>query len=137
MNESLLNNLKEEIISLKYNKKMVVDISFVSKEEIKELNFNYRNINKPTDVLSFSMKEGDFPECSKDLLGDVIICEDIVRENAVNNKVSFQEERLRVIIHGLLHIIGYNHDDKDGEKEMFNLQEKYLKKFQCRTGVCS
>jgi probable rRNA maturation factor len=95
-------------------KKWTVSISFVSRSEMKKLNRKYRKKNKPTDVLSFSMKEGR-------LLGDVIICPSIAKANAVKYGSTFRSEIARLVVHGLLHLLGFDHG-----KKMFEVQEKIL-----------
>lgn len=96
-------------------KKWIVSISFVRKEKMKQLNRTYRRKNRPTDVLSFSMKEGS-------LLGDVIICPAVARSNARKYKISYQSEIGRLAVHGLLHLLGHDHG-----KRMFDLQDRILK----------
>jgi probable rRNA maturation factor len=95
-------------------KKWKVSMSFVSKAKMKELNLKYRKKNKPTDVLSFNMNEGD-------LLGDVVICSSVAKENAKKYGTSLKAEIARLAAHGLLHLLGYDHG-----KKMFDLQEKVL-----------
>jgi probable rRNA maturation factor len=124
-----INYIIKEVLKHKNAEDSIVDISFVSIDEIKELNSKYRNINSPTDVLSFSLKEGDFAEFSKNILGDVIICKEYVENNCKENGIDFNEELIRVAVHGILHLLGYNHYNREEEKEMFEIQEKYVKKF--------
>ena len=120
----------EEIINTKYDKKMMVDLSFVDRDTIRRLNNDYRGIDKATDVLSFSMIEGEYSELAGDILGDVIVCEDIVLENSRENSVSFEEELLRVIAHGTLHLIGYTHNEEDDYNNMRRLQESFVDKYK-------
>lgn len=120
----------EEIIRTKYDKPMMVDLSFVDKETIQKLNRDYREIDRPTDVLSFSMVEGEFSELAGDILGDVIICEDVVLENAKEHGILFEEELLRVIAHGTLHLLGYNHKEDDEHEKMTKLQESFVDKYK-------
>jgi len=95
-------------------KKWIVSISFIKRGKMKELNKKYRGKNNPTDVLSFSMKEGKF-------LGDVIICPSVAKENAKKFGCSIKSELARLAAHGILHLLGYKHG-----KKMFDLQEKVL-----------
>jgi len=84
-----------------------LSLAFISKEEIKKINKKYRKKNKPTDVLSF---EG---------LDEILICPEVVREKG--------EDIKRVFIHGILHLLGYDHEKSDAEAEkMEKLEEKYL-----------
>jgi len=122
----------EEIVSIKYDRPMVVDLSFVDVGTIRRLNRDYRGVDEPTDVLSFSMIEGEFSELAGDILGDVIICEDVVLENARENDISSEEELLRVIAHGTLHLLGYTHKDDGEYKKMIELQESFVDKYKNR-----
>ena len=91
-----------------------ISLAFVGKEEIQKLNKKYRKKNKPTDVLSFNLDE-------KDCLGDIVICPDVVREKG--------EEMLEVFIHGILHLLGYDHErSKKDEEIMLAKQDLYLSK---------
>ena len=93
-------------------KKWIVSVSFVKKNKMKMLNKKYRKKNAPTDVLSFTMKEGS-------LLGDVVVCPSIAKVNAVKYGSTFRDEIARLVVHGLLHLLGYEHG-----KKMFDLQDK-------------
>ena len=95
-------------------KKWIVSISFIKKAEMRKLNRNYRKKDKPTDVLSFSMKEGR-------LLGDVVICPQVAKVSAKKYGVPFSSELARLTAHGILHLLGYVHG-----KKMFDLQEKLI-----------
>jgi probable rRNA maturation factor len=110
IDRSLIKKLAKRVS----RKKMIVSISFVPLAEIKRLNRMYRHKNKPTDVLSFNMNEG---KC----LGDVIICPSIAKVNAAKYGSTFKSEISRLVAHGLLHLLGYDHG-----KKMFDLQEKIL-----------
>lgn len=79
-----------------------VSILLADNEAIKELNKKYRKIAKPTDVLSFPMEDDE-------LLGDIVISVEKTKEQAAAFGVSFEEELSRLIIHGLLHLMGYDH----------------------------
>ncbi len=95
-------------------RKWKVSISLVSRSAMKDLNRTYRKKNKPTDVLSFNMNEGE-------LLGDVVICPSVARQNAKKYGVSPRSEVARLVTHGLLHLLGYDHG-----KKMFDLQERII-----------
>jgi len=79
-----------------------IDVTIVNDRKIHELNRRFRNKNKPTDVLAFSYDEGE-------ILGDVIISRDTTRRNARRFGVSYRDELKRLINHGALHVLGYNH----------------------------
>ncbi|MFW5782480.1 MAG: rRNA maturation RNase YbeY [Candidatus Muiribacteriaceae bacterium] len=107
-------------------KVLEADVTFVDKHEIKRLNSEYRNIDRPTDVLSFSLREGEMGHLAEYLLGDIVICKEIVQLNANDDNIDFSEELIRVIIHGLLHLLGYDHAEDDEAEKMFSLQERYV-----------
>ncbi len=91
-----------------------LSVAVVTSEEIKKLNYQYRKKNSPTDVLSFG--EG---------INEIVICPDEIKKNGDN----FDEELEKVVIHGALHLLGYNHEgNKEEAKMMFDKQDKYFKK---------
>jgi probable rRNA maturation factor len=92
---------------------------------IRELNKRYRNVDNPTDVLSFPMNE---EEAIKDpLLGDIVISVDKAKENCRNSHLYLYEEIIYLFVHGLLHLLGFHHEHSvDVENEMQYIQEKML-----------
>lgn len=79
-----------------------VSVLITDDDRIQELNKTYRNKNKPTDVLSFPMDD-------EQLLGDIVISMDTAKAQAESFKVSLDEELSRLLVHGLLHLLGYDH----------------------------
>lgn len=129
----------------KFNqKRFEVSLSFVSPEEIRELNKKTRNIDKQTDVLSFpninlkpmaKIKIKDFkddinPETHNLMLGDIIICEQVAKENAENFGHSYERELCYLVLHGFLHLLGFDHMEEDDKKIMRALEEAVLKKYK-------
>jgi probable rRNA maturation factor len=103
-------------------------IRFVDKIEIQQLNKNYRHQNKTTNVLSFP---SDLPiEIDEAILGDVVICIDVVIEQAKTQNKSFNNHLLHMAIHGTLHLLGFNHIEDNEAVEMENLEIKILQKMQ-------
>ena len=97
-----------------------LSLAFVKKEEIKKLNKKFRKKNKATDVLSFELNEGNN-------LGEIIICPEVVKENAKKYGVTAKKEMMKVFIHGILHLLGYDHEKSKKQAEIMELkQEKYL-----------
>ena len=96
---------------------------------IKELNSLYRDKDEPTDVLSFCQNEGDehFPT-GTDIIsaGDIIVSMDTLERHAEEFGVSLEEELKRVVIHGVLHLKGMQHETNDLEEKMLKHQEKLL-----------
>ena len=83
----------------------------------------YRNAEGSTDVLSFRY-------ATSELLGEIYVCPECVKENSEYFRVPFGEEMVRVCIHGILHLFGYDHEeDEDKAKVMFEKQEAYVQEF--------
>lgn len=115
--------------------KTEMSISFVDIKEIHTINKQYRNIDRPTDVISFALNdevEGDLDIIGGDeinYIGDVIICVDIAKEQAIEYKHSFERELGFLLIHGFLHLLGYDHVTEEDEKEMFSRQDIILNNY--------
>jgi probable rRNA maturation factor len=107
-----------------------ISVAVVDNETIKKINKKYRNKNKPTDVLSFGEKDAEnFPKFSKNFLGEIIISFEKAVEEAKEDKETIEEMFKKLLAHGILHLLGYDHEtSKMEEKKMFALQEKILKK---------
>jgi len=121
--EKVVQLLKKglETVSTKHINKKVQEISivFTDDKEIKRLNRIYRKKNKPTDVLSFSQLEGeDILELEGTSLGDVIISLDTAFKQAEKYEVTIEEELLRLMMHGMLHLLGYDHVDVPEAEKM-------------------
>jgi len=105
-----------------------ISISFVDDEAIRLLNRQYLRLDKPTNVLSFSLEEGECGKVNPGLLGDIVISVDTALRDAKQGGFTLEEEILFLIIHGLLHLTGYEHVEtsranalkmKKREKELF------------------
>ena|SRR3989344_1956139 len=132
-----INNLTNFVVDKKFflgvakkilkgeNKEMEnVSIAFVTPDEIQKLNKKYRKKDKPTDVLSFERVSNFKDECS-----EVIICPLIVREKAKDSKLSLKKELAKIMIHGILHTLGYDHEKSEKEAvEMEELEKRYFSK---------
>lgn len=107
---------------------MEVSISFVSKEEIHELNKAYRNVDSHTDVLSFPLVE-DFCSITEDreiLLGDVVICLEKAEEQAEEYGHTLQREVVYLFVHSICHLLGYDHMEPEEKAEMRALEEEVM-----------
>lgn len=97
-------------------------IVFVADEEMRRYNRQYRGYDKPTDVLSF---RGD-----QRYLGDILISSETAYNQALKSRtLSFEKNICRLILHGLLHLMGYDHETDDGQ--MRSLERRLRRKFQC------
>ncbi len=95
-------NLKDKGLSL----------LFSTSDSIRKLNMEYRGIDKATDVLSFSQLEGDFV-INEDFLGDIVVSIDKAKEQSEDNRITLEEEVFFLVLHGILHLIGYDHDEEN------------------------
>lgn len=86
--------------------------------QIALINQEYLQHEGPTNVISFSMYEGEFSKISPFLLGDVVISADTAEKEAFVAGISFRQMLIELVIHGLLHIIGYDHESNEEEKVM-------------------
>ena len=100
-----------------------ISLSFVNDKTIQKLNKQYRNKDKPTDVLSFSLQEGEFSNINPHILGDVVISVDTAAADASKGSLSLEQEINFLIIHGLLHLLGYDHENTTKE-EAKKMQKK-------------
>ncbi len=105
----------------------ILTIHHVSSEKIRNINKEYRNVDKVTDVLSFPMYDdiNDLLDDSHLHMGDIIICEDKIKEQAIEYNHSIELEYIYLLIHSLLHLIGYDHIKAD-EKVLMRNEEKRL-----------
>ncbi|MGI6524649.1 MAG: rRNA maturation RNase YbeY [Bdellovibrionota bacterium] len=125
-----LTSLSSEGISKRANE---VGVVFTDDREIRRLNKIYRNKNKPTDVLSFSQLEGeDGLDFEGGSLGDIVISLDTALNQAVKFKVTPEQEVLRLLMHGMLHLLGYDHVDvpKEEGKKMRALEDTLQERFK-------
>ncbi len=96
--------------------------------QITELNQKYLNREGPANVIAFSMREGDYPEIAPQLLGDVVISAEKAADEARDCNISLEERFLQLIVHGILHLFGYDHEKSDQEAlKMEQKSEELLK----------
>ena len=116
------------------NSKLYITVTLTTKENIKEINKEYRNIDRATDVLSFPMFEKDeLEEKIKnrdfehvDVLGDLVISIEKVKEQAEEYGHSFERELSYMLVHGFYHLMGYDHIEEEDKKKMRPKEEKIL-----------
>ena len=105
--------------------KMDVHIIFVVEKEIQKLNKNFRGRNKITDILSFSsLSSVSFP-FEKNLLGELVLCPRFIAQKSKKRGVSVREETAYLLLHGFLHLLGYDHEKSSKEaQKMYRLQDQ-------------
>ena len=127
-----------------YNEKRDFSVTFVTDEEIQNLNREYREIDAPTDILTFRLddapsfpisfddQELEMPE--EEEMGDIFISLDTMRRNAMEFGVKEEEELNRLLLHGLLHLRGLDHKTNDfATEEMLKEQEEVLTKLSLKS----
>jgi len=131
--ESIFIDLADYTVNLlQRNDNFSLEVNFVDNETIHQINRDYRNIDRPTDVISFAFLdevEGEININYGDhmfLLGEILISLDQAKLQAEEYKHSLHREICFLFIHGLLHLLGYDHQNEEQEKEMFDLQDKIL-----------
>ena len=134
--------LKKEITELKkfvrfsVNELNIKDcyfnIIFVNNDYIKELNKNYRNIDRETDVITFALEDDKTVISKVRILGDIYISIDKAISQAEEYGHSLKREISFLTIHGILHLLGYDHMNEKDEKKMFSLQDEILNKADIR-----
>ena len=109
-----------------------VSITFTDNEHIHEINRDYRNVDRPTDVISFALNEGDEPEIEGgapvNVLGDIIISVEKAVEQASDYGHSVEREVAFLTVHGMLHLLGYDHIEEDDRKEMRREEDFVMEK---------
>ena len=127
-----------------YGEKRDFSVTFVTDNEIQELNREYREIDAPTDILTFrlddapsfpiSFEEDDVDFLNNEEMGDIFISLDTMRRNAEEFGVKNEEELSRLLLHGILHLRGLDHKTNDFEKEeMLKEQEEVLTKLSLKS----
>lgn len=114
----------------KFNDNVQMSVTFVNRDFIHQLNKTYRNIDRPTDVISFAYLDDKNELNIKSPypidLGEIYICIDVAKENALQYKNSLDRELSFLFVHGLLHLLGYDHMKLEDEQVMFHLQDIIL-----------
>lgn len=113
-----------------------VSIHFVDIDEIHRINREYRDTDRPTDVISFAIEDGEndefldqFEDMVERDIGDLFICPEVVEDHAKEYEHSFDRELGYTLVHGILHLSGYDHIKPEEEKVMIGLQEQVLSGF--------
>jgi probable rRNA maturation factor len=116
--ENLLKRARQILEDLGYSETAAISIALVDAVEMAELNMKYRGKEGPTNVLSFSQVEGLPLGDDPNLLGDVVICTDRAADDADALDYSHEEMTVYLLIHGILHLSGYDHDKPDQAQKM-------------------
>lgn len=100
-----------------------LSVSIVGDRAIRTINREYLGKDRPTNVISFSLREGEFGDLNPASLGDVVISADTAAREAEEGGTSFHERFCFLLLHGILHLLGYDHE-RSGEKEAARMEAK-------------
>lgn len=128
INQKEIIHLIKNVLRLKGISKAQCGIWFVGKRRIRSLNRKFRKINRPTDVLAFSMREGKGGHLHPEILGDLVICPEMAQKYAKIYKTTTSHEIYLYLIHGILHLLGYADTTFQKHSLMQREQAKILKK---------
>ncbi len=133
INQEAIKEIINRILEWEKKGKKNLSMAFIGTNRIRKLNKKYRHKNRVTDVLTFSENEVDFGKFQiKGLkrtktLGEIVVCLRQIKKNSQHLKILFEEELARVLIHGTLHLLGYDHEKSNEEAiKMKEKEEKYL-----------
>ncbi|MCH7828861.1 rRNA maturation RNase YbeY [Patescibacteria group bacterium] len=113
-----LKTLAERILKKEKSGKKDLSAVLVSPQKMRELNKVWRGKDKATNVLAFPG--------GKEALGEVVLCPSAIRKDALEYKISFQRAVSWMFVHGLLHLLGYDHKTSNDEKKMTQKEQRYL-----------
>lgn len=126
-NYDYLYDVLEKTLEHENVKNAIFSIIFVTDEEIHQMNKEYRHVDRITDVISFAFEDNEkIMYNGIRMLGDIYICIPQMKRQAVEYRHSEKRELSFLTVHGLLHLLGYDHMTEDEEKVMFALQELIL-----------
>ena len=118
LNIKELLSLQETILKKEGRKKSFLSLLLVGPKKMRQLNKKYRKKDKATNVLAFPG--------GKEALGEIVLCPFVIRKDALEYKISFKRAVSWMFVHGLLHLLGYNHKTSNDEKKMIQKEQQYL-----------
>lgn len=127
----VIEELMNYAVSYQQLENVIFNVIVIDNEKIHKINLEYRGVDRPTDVISFALEDNtDFPLLEEGrVLGDIYISIEKAREQALLYGHSLKRELSFLAVHGLLHLLGYDHMNPEDEKVMFELQEMILDGF--------
>lgn len=125
-----INKVVEFALKYQNIESTIFNIIIVDENTIQEINKTYRNKDSVTDVISFALEDDkSFVQTDYRILGDIYICLNRVKSQSIEYGHSFLREFSFLTVHGLLHLLGYDHMTEEDEKIMFELQEMILSEY--------
>ena len=133
--EEIYENIAKVVFKhLNLNNFFIFEVDLVDAKTIHQINKTYRKIDRETDVISFAFEDDDSYKqlvSNQDVprdIGEIFICVDVAKRQAEEYKHSFSREMAFLFVHGLLHLLGYDHIEKEDEEIMFKKQDELLNK---------
>ena len=139
--ELIIKVVNTILLTENVSKDMEVSIALVDDDYIQELNKQYRSWDAPTDVLSFAMREtvsetdNSFEFFEEELLGDVVVSLERAKMQAMEYGHSFEREVIYLVVHGILHLLGYDHEVYEEKTVMRQKEEEILKTMDLTRGI--
>lgn len=129
---SLANCVKNTLEHLGIKEEMEINIAIRNSNTVRLLNKQFRETDSPTDVLSFPADEMD-PENGLRILGDIVISFPVARQQAEEAKIPVADEIQILVVHGLLHLLGYDHELEKDKEKMWAIQGTILQSLAIKT----
>ena len=123
LDTSLLEKRARRVLRAVGHARAELSLSLIDDQQMRDINQRHRGIDRATDVLSFSLLEGQGSEHRGDLLGDVVIGIETAARQAAARHRALDDEVARLLVHGVLHLIGHDHED-DGEARSMRAEER-------------
>ena len=133
--ELIIDAARFAVTAMDVNPAALLSVLCVDEDTMADMHVQWMDLPGPTDVMSFPMDElvpGGRPDATDPgpaILGDIVLCPDFARKQAREAKRSFEHELAMLTIHGVLHLLGYDHAEPEEEREMFALQNRILDAF--------
>jgi probable rRNA maturation factor len=128
-----IRRVMKKILNYVDRKDKEISLLFVDNEEIRDINNRYLNRNYPTNVLSFSLTDGQYGNINPHILGDIVISVEKAIEDSVEAEIELNDEIDFLMIHGVLHLLDYNHEDTS-ESEILKMNKKEKELFYMLKG---
>jgi|WetSurMetagenome_2_1015567.scaffolds.fasta_scaffold09173_3 probable rRNA maturation factor len=138
IDEKLIKKTAEKFLQSRRLGKKNISFAFINDAEMLALNRRFRKMNKTTDVLSFSENTSSFEAClsgkggdeGNNFFGEIVISPAQIKKQAAENNNSFQDELIFILVHGLLHLAGYNDETEKDRLKMIKLGKEFIGKLQ-------
>ncbi|MCX7817279.1 MAG: rRNA maturation RNase YbeY [Syntrophales bacterium] len=128
LNRRKILKIIDQILNLLQIRNSEISVLFLDDEKIRELNRSFLGRDRPTNVMAFPQKEGESPETQYNLLGDVVISVETASREAHEAEIPLEDELTYLLIHGILHLLGYDHESGD-EKNAKLMKDKEFELF--------